>query len=322
MNKLDIKILLKGLISRTAREQILEIIARNKFEKTKLIMTLLVKNEENIIETNIRFHAAMGVDGFIVTSQNSTDKTNDILEKLKKEGLVLDIIYTSEKQFLQTKFVKNMINIATNKYKADWIINADADEFYYSKSLNLKKSILKDTLNIANVLIVDSIMLYPDDKYDYLNSTMFVTCPFTKFRAEMLGISSKSEFMPFIGSQGCTKVIHSTKGNPNPSMGNHDIKIRNKKMLESSDIQLFHYNIRNFKQYEEKVIRWRSAASFFSNGTGQHIRKAIEFYEKGELKQIYDSYYGKEMRNFLISEGVVSNNLSVINFLKYNKIYG
>ena len=32
----------------------------------KLLMTLVVKNEENIVEENIRFHCAMGVDGFIV----------------------------------------------------------------------------------------------------------------------------------------------------------------------------------------------------------------------------------------------------------------
>ena len=54
----------------------------------KLIMTLLVKNEEEIIETNIRYHIAMGVDGVIVTDNGSTDKTVEILEKLKEEGYI------------------------------------------------------------------------------------------------------------------------------------------------------------------------------------------------------------------------------------------
>lgn len=48
-------------------------------------MTFLVKDEKDIIERNIRFHQTMGVDGFIVISHNSTNRTNDILEYLKRK---------------------------------------------------------------------------------------------------------------------------------------------------------------------------------------------------------------------------------------------
>lgn len=46
---------------------------QKEIDNLKLIITLLVKDEEDILETNIRFHKAMGADGFIVTSHNSTD---------------------------------------------------------------------------------------------------------------------------------------------------------------------------------------------------------------------------------------------------------
>ena len=46
----------------------------------KLMMTLLVKNEEGMLEENLRFHKAMGVDGFIVTDKNSSDRTQEIIE--------------------------------------------------------------------------------------------------------------------------------------------------------------------------------------------------------------------------------------------------
>ena len=116
---------------------------QKEIDNLKLIITLLVKDEEDILETNIRFHKAMGADGFIVTSHNSTDRTNEILEKLKQEGIILEIIYETDPAYNQVMFVDRMIKIAKRKYKADWIINADADEFYYSKDLNLKKSIKK-----------------------------------------------------------------------------------------------------------------------------------------------------------------------------------
>lgn len=49
-------------------------------------MTLLVKNEEGMLEENLQFHKAMGVDGFIITDNNSTDSTPDIIRKYKQKG--------------------------------------------------------------------------------------------------------------------------------------------------------------------------------------------------------------------------------------------
>lgn len=91
-------------------------------------MTLLVKDEEDIIEENLRFHRSMGVDGFIVTDNNSTDKTPEILKKYKEKGWILEIIEEKATGYEQKKWVHRMIKIAKNKYKAKWIINADADE--------------------------------------------------------------------------------------------------------------------------------------------------------------------------------------------------
>jgi len=51
----------------------------------KLAMTLLVRDEADIIETNIRFHAKMGVDVFWVMDHQSQDGTREILENLKSE---------------------------------------------------------------------------------------------------------------------------------------------------------------------------------------------------------------------------------------------
>lgn len=310
----------KSLVSRQARRDFKELRRNNKYNKMKLIMTLLIKDEEDIIEQNIRFHCAMGCDGFIVMSHNSTDKTNSILEKLKDEGLVLEIIYQDNPKYLQSKFVKEMIDIATKKYHASWIINADADEFYYSKSLNLKTSIIKDSCKFANVLLVDSTFLFPDDRENYLTSPYFVTNPFTKFRAQMLNINNDNKFSEFIGSQGCTKVIHKSSGNPCPYMGNHGIDIKHKRQINSSDIVLYHYHVRNFKQYENKMIRWINASNILNKNEGTHIKPLVEAYKQGKLKDIYNKFYSKDMMDFLIKEGVVTRDLSVRNFLKYKKI--
>ena len=63
-----------------------------KTPSPKLIMTLLVKNEEDMLEKNLQFHKAMGVDGFIITDNNSTDCTLNIIRKYQEKGWILEYI--------------------------------------------------------------------------------------------------------------------------------------------------------------------------------------------------------------------------------------
>ena len=51
----------------------------------RLIMTLLVKNEEELLEKNLLFHKAMGVDAFIVTIRQ-TEPTELSKSTVGKDG--------------------------------------------------------------------------------------------------------------------------------------------------------------------------------------------------------------------------------------------
>lgn len=109
-----------------------------KTSDPRLVMTLLVKNEEAMLEENLLFHKAMGVDGFIVTDNNSTDRTMDILEQYRQKGWILEIIRETAENYEQKSWVDRMIWKAKTVYHADWIINADADELWFAPSGNLK----------------------------------------------------------------------------------------------------------------------------------------------------------------------------------------
>ena len=63
-----------------------------KAPPSQLIMTLLVKNEESMLEENLLFHKAMGVDSFIITDNNSTDSTPEIIRKYKQKGWIKEVI--------------------------------------------------------------------------------------------------------------------------------------------------------------------------------------------------------------------------------------
>lgn len=309
------KLIAKYIFSRSARHQLRNKV-KSEHDNIKLIMTLLVKDEEDIIEKNIRFHIAMGADGFIVTDNGSNDKTPEILEKLKKEGFVLEIIKEPNQDYKQNLWVDRMIKLARNKYKADWVINADADEFYYSKDLNLKKSIVKNTN--CNILIVDSVMFYPDNRDDFLSCPYFVSNPFKAFEAENLDLD-KEKYKDFIESQNCTKVILKTKDYKWISMGNHNASMKNTKLSNCSDIILYHYNIRNYNGLLMKVQRYIEPIKKMGD-SGVHMRKMINQFNEDKLKSEFDFKYGDETKKLLEKNGVVTKDFSVYNFLKYKKI--
>lgn len=61
-------------------------LAFKQTKEVKLFMTLLVKNEEGMLEENLQFHKAMGVDGFIITDNNSKTQLRTLSVNTNKKG--------------------------------------------------------------------------------------------------------------------------------------------------------------------------------------------------------------------------------------------
>ena len=106
----------------------------------KLIMTLLVRDEADIIRQNIDYHLRSGVDHIVATDNGSVDGTVEILERYQADG-VLTLIHEPEQDYAQGKWVTRMAQVARDQIGADWIINNDADEFWVAPSGNLKTSL-------------------------------------------------------------------------------------------------------------------------------------------------------------------------------------
>ena len=53
----------------------------------KLVMTLLVRDEADIVDAQIAFHLDAGVDFVVATDNRSEDGTTEILERYAREGI-------------------------------------------------------------------------------------------------------------------------------------------------------------------------------------------------------------------------------------------
>jgi hypothetical protein len=102
----------------------------------QLALTLLAKNEVDVIDANIAYHLGAGVDFVVATDNGSTDGTLEILERYERDG-VLELIREPSRDFRQGEWVTRMARRAAER-GAGWVINADADEFWWPRAGNLK----------------------------------------------------------------------------------------------------------------------------------------------------------------------------------------
>ncbi len=191
-----------------------------------LVMTLLVKNEETLLAAHLDFHLAQGVDHIIVTDHGSTDSTPKILAEYEKRGVVSVITETS-RAYKQKFFVNRMVRMAISKYKADWIINSDADEFFYAKSGKLKDAFPVD--GRPNILFCDWVMALPRAGQRWQDTNYFYNI-----------------------DRG--KAMHTAKGFRSVSGGNHKVYLEYiYKPAVSEDIVLYHIQNRDFKSFKGKL---------------------------------------------------------------------
>ncbi|MFB2557305.1 glycosyltransferase family 2 protein [Herbiconiux liangxiaofengii] len=114
-------------------------------------MTMMVRNEADVIAPVLDHHLAQGVDLVIVTDNASTDGTTEILREYQSRGLV-DLRHDSEHRKQQSEVVTTMARDAYTVHGADWVVNADADEFFLpcDRTLTLRDALERIPKEIAS----------------------------------------------------------------------------------------------------------------------------------------------------------------------------
>ena len=94
---------------------------------TRIVGITMVRNEQDIIEAFVRYHASFMTHLYVV-DHLSTDQTPTILERLVNEGLPLTVSREMASEQRQSEVVTHLARHSLEPHNPDWIVPLDGDE--------------------------------------------------------------------------------------------------------------------------------------------------------------------------------------------------
>lgn len=262
----------------------------------RVVMTLLVKNEADIVEANIRTHAALGVDAFVVMDHRSDDGTREILADLSGQ-YELHVIDQQETIYRQSEWMTRLARYARERLGADWVISNDADEFWLPRQGDNLKALLAFKQPYVSCrrfnMLLDGTALQPG--YRFHDSRLRVDNPVFYGNRELTRDS-----VAIVLAKIAPKVIANPHGLLKIKGGNHRAKHAAKlldynkpydrlKMFE--DINVYHYSMRGYEQFARNVRHRRQMLEQDPNvRMGNHYRRWAELDRQGRLEQEYEKF--------------------------------
>jgi hypothetical protein len=241
----------------------------------KLVMTLLARDEADILDAQIKFHLSAGVDFVIATDNRSVDGTADILESYAKAGK-LHLIREDGEYLRQAEWITRMGQLAATGFGADWVIHSDADEFWWPRGDSLKDVLgsIPKRYGIVRALLRHFVPR-PEDGSSFaermtvrLSSSSPINDPRSLFRPNL-------------------KVVH--RADPNVS-----VSIGAQRLIDSAliplrgwyPIEFFHFPVRTLEQCERKYAHQQTGPGQTPSPYYDRVRELID---EGRIEEVYES---------------------------------
>ena len=240
----------------------------------KLVMTLLVRDEADIVDSQIAYHLHAGVDFVVATDNRSEDATTEILERYAREG-VLHLIREPGDDLRQSEWVTRMARLAATDFGADWVLNADADEFWLARGASLKELLGAVPERFGAVRGAwRNFVPRPDDERFFAERMTARLCT-PSFHPHPLSTHFKS--------------AHRARPDIRIGRGNHEALADELVALRGwYPIEILHFPVRSYEQCLRKyVTQFVALERNAEKGIPGHMAEAYEAYRAGRLDAFY-----------------------------------
>lgn len=281
----------------------------------KLAMSILVRDEAELLQANLRLHASLGVDCFVVTDNGSTDATPDVLREFARDHELL-VIDEPRHDMQQDQWVERMAWAARDRLGADWILNSDADEFWLPEPGVELRSIFETDAGVLlfprrNVLPTQADVAAAD--YAFHRNRWKVVRPFDNagdYQERPWRLTEIPMTFTRLGDKAACRLA----GLRSIQYGNHGAE-HDAPVSRSDAVEIRHFPLRTYDEFLEKVHRHGTsleANPALPDSIGWHVRRWSGLRGQGLLEEEYRSLVpSAERMERYRREGVVAEDLGV-----------
>ena len=243
-------------------------------------MTLRARDEADIVDAQIAFHLNAGVDFVIALDHRSTDGTAEILDSYASEG-VLHLLRVPD-EGIDRRWVTDMARLAATDFGADWVVNSDADEFWWPRGGSLKE-VLSAVPERCGVVRAPwrQFVPRPDDGAFFAERMVFRLSPFASINSPS---SPTSSYRPSV------KVAHRADPRVRVARGNHQLLEGPARPLGWHPIEVLHFRLRSLAQCARKFANsWQAWSRKGGSDSTTLIAAGHQAQQQGALHDFYDS---------------------------------
>ena len=217
-------------------------------------LTLVVRDEEEILQASLDYHLAAGVDLVLVTDHRSRDRTPEILDVYRRAGLVR--VFREEAPFIeQHEWQTRMARLAFADHGADWVLLGDTDEFWWPRGGSLRDALSRVPAEYGSVLgLQHNFVPLRDDEESFaermivrLSATAPINDPATPFRP-----------VAKVAVRGDPDVVVAKGG------GHRVFGVAGGQLEAWQPVEILHFPLRSREQcarkYEKTLTGWRANA--------------------------------------------------------------
>lgn len=251
-------------------------------------MTLLARNEEDILDAHLAFHLNAGVDFVVAIDNGSTDGTTEILERYARDGYV--DLSRDEGDLEQAEWVTRMARRAATDFGAHWVINSDADEFWWPRGGSLKDVLSAVPVRFGSVRGMWRHFAPRPQADDFFAERMTA-------RVCNPGAEDNSPYSPRY------KTVHRADPEVTVLTGNHRVLGRGLDAIPGwYPIDVLHFPIRSLRHFTEKYLRWWALVQT------RFSEAAYQAHSSGQMRTFYDAYV---VDDEALAKGIESETLAV-----------